>query len=302
MKILSLFDGISCARVALERAGINVEEYYASEIDKYAIQISEKNYPDINQLGSVADVRIEPDDTGDFLLKGKDKEGELWVSPDIDLLIGGSPCQDLSIAGKRKGLSGERSGLFYEYVRILNEVKPKYFILENVASMSKEAKETITKELFGIEPVMINANLVSAQNRKRLFWVGKLDEFGTYTTVDIEQPEDKRILLKDILEENVDSSFDVSEKCIEGVKKSNYRDRQPMKLNGKSNTLKLGGDVKRIVEPNGRWRYLTPTEYCRLQGLPDDYTSAGVSKTRQYFGVGNAFNVDVVAHILKQLK
>ena len=131
MKVLSLFDGISCARVALERAGIPVEEYYASEIDKYAIQISQKNYPDIQHIGSVVDIR-----------------GENYK--DVELLVGGSPCQDLSIAGKRKGLGGERSGLFYEYVRILKEVKPKYFILENVASMSKESRIAITRALFNL--------------------------------------------------------------------------------------------------------------------------------------------------------
>lgn len=131
MKVLSLFDGISCARVALDRAGILVESYYASEIDKYAIEVSKKNYPDITHIGSVLDV------------KGEDYK-------DIELLVGGSPCQDLSIAGKRKGLSGERSGLFYEYVRILNEVKPKYFILENVASMSKESRIAITRALFNL--------------------------------------------------------------------------------------------------------------------------------------------------------
>ena len=131
MKVLSLFDGISCGRVALERAGIPVEEYYASEIDKYAIQISQKNYPDIQHIGSVVDIR-----------------GENYK--DVELLVGGSPCQDLSIAGKRKGLGGERSGLFYEYVRTLKEVKPKYFILENVASMSKESRIAITRALFNL--------------------------------------------------------------------------------------------------------------------------------------------------------
>ena len=131
MKVLSLFDGISCARVALERAGIPVEEYYASEIDKYAIQISQKNYPDIQHIGSVVDIR-----------------GENYK--DVELLVGGSPCQDLSIAGKRKGLGGERSGLFYEYVRILKEVKPKYYILESVARMSKESRIAITRALFNL--------------------------------------------------------------------------------------------------------------------------------------------------------
>lgn len=179
MKVLSLFDGISCARVALDRVGIPVEHYFASEIDKYAIQISQKNYPDIIQIGSVTDVKSEE-------------------YKDIDLLIGGSPCQDLSIAKKdRKGLDGERSGLFWEYVRILREVKPKWFILENVASMPKEAKETITKEL-GVEPIMINAALVSAQNRKRLFWTN---------IPGVTLPEDRGILLKDVLEGVVDKKF-----------------------------------------------------------------------------------------------
>jgi len=188
MKILSLFDGISIARQAIINCGIDIEKYYASEIDKYAIQIAQKNFPDTIQLGDVKNIRGE-----DF--------------KDIDLIIGGSPCQDLSIAKKnREGLSGARSGLFYEYVRILNEVKPKYFILENVNSMPKEAKETITKELFGIEPIMINAALVSAQNRKRLFWVGKLVG-DKYEQVKIELPEDQGILLKDILEESVDEKY-----------------------------------------------------------------------------------------------
>ena len=143
MNVLSLFDGISCGRVALERASIKVDNYFAAEIDKYAILISKKNYPDIIHIGDVRNI-------------------DCSKLPKIDLLIGGSPCQDLSIAkANRKGLDGERSGLFYEYVRILKEIKPKYFILENVASMPKESKEQISKELFGIEPIMINASLVS---------------------------------------------------------------------------------------------------------------------------------------------
>jgi DNA (cytosine-5)-methyltransferase 3A len=173
MNVLSLFDGISCAYVALKRTGIPIQNYYACEIDKYAIQVSKKN-TEIQHLGSVVD---------------------LAPIPNLDLLIGGSPCQDLSIAKKgRKGLDGERSGLFWEYVRILKESKPKYFILENVASMPKEAKEIITKEL-GVEPILINAALVSAQNRKRLFW----------TNIPVQGlPEDKGILLKDILQPNTE--------------------------------------------------------------------------------------------------
>lgn len=182
MKILSLFDGMSVAQQALKNAGIPVDVYYASEIDEYAMAVTQSNFPDTVQLG---DVQKFNNGKGIFV-----KESKL-LGP-IDLLIGGSPCQDLSIAKKnRKGLAGERSGLFWEYVRIRDEVKPKYFILENVASMPKEAKQIIT-ETLGVEPIMINAALVSAQQRKRLFWTN---------IPGVTLPEDKGIFLKDILEE-----------------------------------------------------------------------------------------------------
>lgn len=358
MKILSLFDGISCARVSLERAGIPVEVYYASEIDKYAIQISQKNYPGIKQVGSVVGFDYN-------ILKGKPDRFD-----GIDLLIGGSPCQDLSIAKKdRKGLDGERSGLFWEYVRILNEVKPKYFILENVASMPKEAKQIIT-EALGVEPIMINASLVSAQNRKRLFWVGKWNG-EKYEQVEIPQPEDRGILLKDILDDVVDEKFYVFnqynnrkmiDKCgtlgttMGRTAKQGYQVVRVGSLNsggqgdriysqdGKSVALSANGGgrgaktglyavgvasrtfprtkvkgqdrVKQIefrkdekansmtsvsgdsmVATNTVIRKLTPIECERLQGLPDNYTE-GVSNTQRYKVLGNAFNVDVVAHIL----
>ena len=208
MKILSLFDGISCARVACERAGIEVEKYYASEIDKYAIHVAQKNYPDTIQLGDVKNIKTILDCGGAGAISINEGEHDY-----IDLLIGGSPCQDLSIAkANRKGLKGERSGLFYEYLRILKQAKPKYFVLENVNSMPKEAKAEITKELWCIEPVMINAALVSAQNRKRLFWVGKLQEDGTYKQVEILQPKDRGILLENILEPKIGDEFVVKEK------------------------------------------------------------------------------------------
>lgn len=411
MKVLSLFDGISCGRVACDRAGIPVEAYYASEIDKYAMLISQNNWPDILQMGSVVDI-----DTRCFM------DG-------IDLLIGGSPCQDLSIAKKgREGLSGARSGLFYEYLRILKEVKPKYFVLENVNSMPKEAKQTITEELFGIEPIMINAALVSAQNRKRLFWVGKLVG-DTYEQVKIELPEDRGILLRDILEPKVDESYTVKDKSNtirtsgrgSGVDdKHNWDSIRIGEFNkggqgdriyspeGKSVTLSANGGGRgaktglylinnketygklddgtlesekglqksegylldmQSGEKNGDTSYrrglaqqqsgeftgslsgmsyqntsqktdvqsrgmqsdtqtkrllretqpkvqkdresinecertsirkLTCIECERLQSLPDNYTE-GVSNTQRYKALGNAFNVDVIAHILKQL-
>jgi len=316
MKVLSLFDGISCARVALERVGIPVEEYYASEIDNYAIEVSKKNWPEIIYLGCVKNISIEkpacvrPTITGEI---------------DINLLIGGSPCQDLSIAKKnRKGLEGDRSGLFWEYVRILNEIKPKYFILENVASMPKEAKELISKTL-GVEPIMINAGLVSAQNRKRLFWVGKINDRGGYEQIQIDQPEDRGILLKDILQKNVKD--DMPENYIKWLTSSSGQRRiekgfikiNPEKAKGlmARNYANWSGNLF-IQYRRGNWRNtetgkvptltanngirkLTPIECERLQGLPDNYTE-GVLNTQRYKCLGNAFNVDVVAHILSFIK
>lgn len=200
MKVLSLFDGISIAQQAFKELGFEVE-YYASEIDKYAIQITQKNHPNTIQLGDIKDI----DCTGGKLHYGVGKLAET----NIDLIVGGSPCQDLSIAkNNREGLNGKRSGLFWDYVRILKDLKPKYFILENVASMPKEARNTITEALWGIEPIMIDASLFSAQQRKRLFWIGKLADkrtIGTwydedYKEVYILEPENRNIYLKDILE------------------------------------------------------------------------------------------------------
>lgn len=290
MRVLSLFDGISCARVACDRAGIPVEAYYASEIDKYAISISRKNWPDIIQLGNVTDIN------------GLKFHGLNY--PIIDLLIGGSPCQDLSIAKKdREGLSGSRSGLFYEYVRILNEVKPKYFILENVNSMPKEAKETITEELFGIEPIMINAALVSAQNRKRLFWVGKLVG-DTYEQVNISLPEDRGILLRDILEDGSCDrlkSYCIDANYFKGGKIGGTHQSSTRNYTIRIGQFNKGGQGDSMVQEQSVIRKLTPIECERLQSLPDNYTE-GVSNTQRYKALGNAFNVDVIAHILKNIK
>jgi len=217
MKILSLFDGMSVAQQALKNIGADVEVYYASEIDEYAMAVTQSNFPDTFQMGSVVGVIVDD------------------LEP-MDLLIGGSPCQDLSIAKKgREGLSGSRSGLFWEYVRIRDEVKPKYFILENVASMPKEAKDTIS-EALGVQPVMINASLVSAQNRKRLFWVGKWNG-EKYEQVEIQQPEDRGILLKDILESDVDEKY-----FVKNERKNTLVSNRPQDADkNKANTLLVGG-------------------------------------------------------------
>jgi DNA-cytosine methyltransferase len=326
MNILSLFDGMSVAQQALKDAGIPVGKYFASEIDQYAVAVTQANYPETVQLGSVVGLELHQR---------------------IDLMIGGSPCQDLSIAKMgREGLAGSRSGLFWEYVRIRDEIKPTYFILENVASMPREAKNTIS-EALGVEPVMINASLVSAQNRKRLFWVGKWNG-EKYEQVEIPQPEDRGILLKDILESEVDESFYVSNKTLNSLK--NWNNAQAGRIRGienKSVTLQAGGggtgaktglyaiksnynntinyDKANTLGSNSQCqtaktgqglvdfkkqiiRKLTPTECLRLQSMPDDYfnkatyKNKAISNTQRYKMCGNAFNKEVIVHILKQLK
>lgn len=172
MNVLSLFDGMSCGQLALQRAGIKVDRYFASEIDKYAIQVTQKNFPDTIQLGDVTEVSSVD-------------------LPEIDLLIGGSPCQGFSFAGKQLNFDDPRSKLFFEFVRLLKELKPSYFLLENV-KMKKEYQDIITEHL-GVEPIEINSNLVSAQNRRRLYWTN---------IPGVGQPEDKGILLRDIVHES----------------------------------------------------------------------------------------------------
>ena len=198
MKVLSLFDWIACGYEALLRAWINIEKYYASEIDKYAIQIATKNHPDIVEIGDVCNV------------KGEDYK-------DIDLLIGGSPCQGFSMAWKMLNFDDPRSKLFFEYVRLLNEIKPKYFLLENV-KMKKEFRDTINSYLRWIEPTLIDSALVSAQHRERYYRVWVLQDDWTYAKVDIPQPEDKGILLKDvIIQWGVDEKYYLTDRQIKVI-------------------------------------------------------------------------------------
>lgn len=287
MRVLSLFDGISCGRVALERAGIQVEKYYASEIDKYAIQITQKNYPDTVQLGDVTKI------------DGKQFDGK------IDLLIGGSPCQSLSItmSQTRQNLDG-KSKLFFEYVRILKEVKPKYFLLENVASMKDECKQVIT-EYMGVEPIFINSNCFSAQDRPRLYW--------TNIPVNVMNLKECSLCLKDIMETNVDEKYfynypllniDMSKQvCATMDFKNNEMHKRIFNPNFKCHTLTTcgGGNTQKKVFDNGRVRKLTPLEYERLQTLPDNYTD-GVAATHRYTAIGNGWTVDVIAHIFSFIK
>jgi len=302
MNLLSLFNGISGAQLACERAGIKTT-CYASEIDKYANQITLKNYPNTIMMGDV--------------LKWKS-----WDLPKIDIMVWGSPCQDLSIAGKQKGLGGERSSLFWESLEIFRKAKPKYWIMENVASMKKEDREMISFQL-GVQPVEINSALVSAQSRKRLYW----------TNLKIDQPKDLKITLQNILDYGItekDKSYCLDASYHKGTNSLQYltNSRQQVVFNkplqigfigknrmaeriyrieGKSVCLKANGGglgaktgLYKIDLPNGDFyvRKLSPIECERLQTFPDNWTE-GCSNTQRYKMLGNSFTVDVVAHILR---
>ena len=191
MNILSLFDGMSCGRIALDRLGIKVDNYYASEIDKYAMQVSAANYPDIIQVGDITEL-------------------DLSTLPKIDLIMGGSPCQGFSFAGKQLAFDDPRSALFFEFVRCVKELKPKYFLLENVR-MKKEYLDVIS-EYMGVEPIMINSALVSAQNRVRYYWTN---------IPGIEQPEQRGIVLRDILETNTSNEYLAGENLQKNYKGGN---------------------------------------------------------------------------------
>ena len=197
MKVLSLFDGIACGYEALKRAWIPFTHYYASEIDKHAITVATTNHPDIIEMGDVNDRQTWPLD---------------W----IDLIFGGSPCQWFSMAGKMLNFNDPRSALFFKFVDIVKYYKPKYFLLENV-KMKKDFIDIINGQLWWITPIEINSSLVSAQNRKRLYWVGKLQDDGTYAKVEIQLPEDKWITLKDILLEEVDEKYILSQKQVDMI-------------------------------------------------------------------------------------
>jgi site-specific DNA-cytosine methylase len=273
MKVLSLFDGISCGQIALERANVKVEIYYASEIDNYAIKITQKNYPNTIQLGDVTKVK------GDTI-------GE------IDLLIGGSPCQGFSFAGKGLNFEDKRSKLFFEFVRLLKETNPKYFLLENVR-MKKEFQDVIS-EYLGVKPIEINSSEFSAGLRPRLYW----------TNIPILKWNVNNVKLKDILEKDVDEKYFISKAKEKFIKRHNVKLQYPR---DKAFTIpaqfwKQGKqECRNLILDKGRWRRFTPLEVERINTLPDNYTS-GLSDTQRYTTCGNGWTVEVIAHIFKQLK
>lgn len=327
MNVLSLFDGMSCGQIALTELGCFPDKYYASEVDKFAIQQTTHVFPDTIQLGDVTKVDVSKLDK-------------------IDLLIGGSPCQSFSFAGKKIGMVTTdkvditdlqtyldlkepgfefegQSYLFWEYMRILTDIR-KYnpdvkFLLENV-KMSKKWEAVLT-EAIGVQPVMINSNLLSAQNRKRLYWTN---------IAEIPQPKDEGILIRDILEDEVDEKYYVSDKALEGIanrirvntEKGNGFGARVVSPEGKANTLlqrcyKDGSDnlivdshgrpnclttVQRndLLQFSGMLRRLTPTECARLQTVPEWYEWI-VSDTQTFRMCGNGWTVKVIEHILSNL-
>lgn len=280
MNVLSLFDGMSCGQIALNRIGIKYDNYFASEIDKYAIQVTQKNYPNTKQIGSVVDVK------GDDL-------------PKIDLLIGGSPCQSFSTMGLYRESMGDnigfngKSGLFWEYVRLLKETKPEYFLLENVI-MKKDWQEIITKAV-GVSPIKINSGLVSPQRRNRLYWTN---------IPNVKNPKDLGIDFRNILEQNVDNKYYLTKRAIERVRQKQGFDLVKEKSKCLFATYYKNNSNSRegqIVETNGKLRRLTPSECEILQTVPIDYTK-GVSDTQRYKMLGNGWTVDVIAHIFKNIK
>ena len=282
MNVLSLFDGLSCGQIALNRAEIKYDNYYASEIEEHAIKVTQHNYPETIQIGDVTQV------------KGSDL-------PKIDLLIGGSPCQSFSNAGKGEGFDG-KSGLFWEFVRLLDECKPKYFLLENV-KMKKEWQKIISKAL-NIEPILINSNLVSAQNRERLYWTN---------IPNIEKPINKNIFIEDILDESFYEKYWLAKKNSELLRNKVDLSNAPnlccidvynkkFKTDRKSPTLTLPHHNSLRFYQNGKLRKLTPNEYEKLQTVPIDYTNTGISDTHRYAMLGNGWTVDVITHIFKNME
>ena len=304
MNVLSLFDGMSCGQIALQKSGFQVDKYFASEIDKYAIKVAKANYPDMVHLGDVQDVKADD-------------------LPQIDLLIGGSPCQGFSFAGKQLNFDDPRSKLFWEFVRLLKELRPKYFLLENV-KMKQQSMDVIT-EALGVEPIFINSRLVSAQNRQRYYW----------TNIPMDKlPDDKGIILKNVLEDghvDRDKAHCIDANYFKGGNLKSYFEKHRRQLVFSKDGLCHVGDadirgndnVRRVYHPDGKapclttmggghrepktltsdttWRKLTPLECERLQTVPEGYTDH-VSNTQRYKMLGNGWTVDVISHIFNGMK
>ena len=275
MNVLSLFDGISCGQIALQRAGVKVDKYYASEVCPHAIKVTQHNYPNTVQLGDVKSV----------------KASDL---PKIDLLIGGSPCQGFSFAGKVLNFEDPRSKLFFEFARLKNELNPRYFLLENVKM--GQVHQDVISGILGVKPISIDSAFFSAQTRKRLYW----------TNIPIGEVHDKGIQLNSVLETTQDwKPAAVRGRYIEGktkqfleVKALNTNKSNCLTTVSKDNVLTSSSSG---LASQSLYRYYSPIEYERLQTIPDDYTLI-LSDYQRRKAIGNAWTVDVITHIFKHLQ
>ena len=327
MNVLSLFDGMSCGQIALNNLGVKVDNYFASEIDKYAIKIAKKNFPDMIHVGDVTQVKANAFDT------------------QIDLVMGGSPCQGFSRAGKHLNFDDPRSKLFFEFVRLVKELKPKYFLLENV-KMTKEHRDTIS-DVLGVEAIYIDSALVSAQTRKRYYWTNIPYIFGPInqhiTLKDIIQTEgelegsvvDERMVTNkgkaycltarydgavwwNSIERSQRTMIRIDDKvCFPEATKKGYAaagvgegldlsyptstTRRGRALTKKAHCLTTISPNQGIINEKYNWRKLTPIECERLQTVPDNYTE-GVSNSQRYKMLGNGWTIKVIEHILKNME
>lgn len=275
--VLSLFDGMSCGQIALDKIGIKYDKYFSSEIDNATIKVTQANYPNTIQLGGITKI----------------KAADL---PKIDLLIGGSPCQGFSFAGKKLNFEDERSKLFFEFVRLKNELQPKYFLLENV-KMKQEWQDVISEHL-GVKPIRINSQLVSATRRDRLYWTN---------IPNVEQPIDKGITFDDI---NSNSQNWIDEERIDKISKWKAQ-QKPLK-----NATLIGSNSKLpcltargynqyhsgmiLITDGVRYRYLTNEEAEQAHNIPIGYTAICNDRERSHM-IGNGWTVDVIAHIFKNI-
>jgi DNA-cytosine methyltransferase len=278
MNVLSLFDGMSCGRIALERAGIPISNYYASEIDKHAIKVSKRNWRDVKHIGDVRSVL-----SSDY--------------QNVDLLIAGSPCQGFSFAGKQLAFEDERSKLYFEFLRLYREINPRYFLLENV-KMKQIFQDVISNDLE-VSPIIINSSVVSAQSRPRLYWTN-IPQCGN--------PIDKNILAKDIIDyTNTSVNSDGWQEWWKTNSEYQIRKRYSTIMNDcdkavcqtARQVVSWNGNLVRNVD--GSLRFLSVLEAERLQTVPENYTAC-VSKTQAYKMLGNGWTVDVVAHLLHSLR
>ena len=289
INVLSLFDGMSCGQIALERAGIKVDNYYASEINEKSIKVAQYNYPNTIQIGDVLCV-------------------ESKQLPNIDLLIGGSPCQGFSIAGKKLNFEDERSKLFFEFVRLKNELKPKYFLLENVR-MKDDVADAIDS-LLGVKRIYINSKDFTGHIRKRYYW----------TNIPISKWSKKDLKIKDIIDNSIPYDRDVSffldrtvynpSMSSDGIITINPKDKQGKQTWQRGRVYDIEGNCPticaslfdlNITRDHNTYRKLTISECEKLQGVPAGYTSC-VKKNDAGEMLGNGWTVDVIAHIFKGIK